>query len=136
MSLNRELTALIYYLNEHINRCNTPGYFHTYSFLIDLYAYQAFKTTFRDSSPFRMGYWIFSGLVWVSLIIAFTTLNRQDGFNPMFMYFMAFMILSLVPKLIVSAFMLIEDVIRLIGGVYNLLRLLVAIPFYRVAESL
>jgi hypothetical protein len=92
------------------------GIFILILFLIDLYAYQAFKTTFRDSSPFRMGYWIFSGLVWVSLIIAFTTLNRQDGFNPMFMYFMAFMILSLVPKLIVSAFMLIEDVIRLIGG--------------------
>ncbi len=90
-------------------------------FLIDLYAFQAFKTTFRENSPFRVAYWIFSGLVWISLVVAFTTLNRQEGFNHMFMYLMAFMILSLVPKLIVTIFMLVEDILRLLtGGVQSI----------------
>lgn len=92
------------------------GIFILFLLLIDLYAFQAFKTTFKDGSFMRVAYWVFSALVWVFIIFAFTRFNRQDGFSHLFMYLMAFMILSLVPKLIVVVLMLVEDIIRVVAG--------------------
>ena len=67
----------------------------------------------------RWVYWIFSALAWVFVIYSFTTFNREKGFSHNFMYFMAFMLLSLLPKLIVITLLFGEDLVRLIVGVIN-----------------
>jgi len=88
-------------------------------FLIDLYAYQAFKTVFRPSSFFRFFYWIFSGLVLASVVYAFLSFDRSSGPAATFMYFMALMLLSIVPKLIILAVMLGEDIWRVGEGTFR-----------------
>lgn len=85
-------------------------------FLIDLYAYQAFKTAFRPSSFVRYAYWIFSGLVLASVVYAFMSFDRSIGPAASFMYFMALMLLSIVPKLIILTVMFGEDIWRLGEG--------------------
>lgn len=88
--------------------------------LIDIYAYQAFKTIFRANSFFRFGYWIFSIAVMIGIIYAFLTFSRDTGPNPSFSYLMALVILSIVPKLIILTVMLGEDVWRLGEGTFQL----------------
>ncbi len=85
--------------------------------LIDLYAFQAVKTAFRQASGARWAYWIFSGLVYASLIYMFVIFDRNKGpQNLQFQYIMALTILSLVPKLILFIGMLGEDVFRISEG--------------------
>lgn len=84
--------------------------------LIDLYAFQAFKTVFRGSSAVKWSYWIFSGLVYASILFLVIKFDRDNGPNNTFQYVMALVLLSLVPKLIVILFMLGEDVWRVISG--------------------
>ncbi|WP_417611130.1 metallophosphoesterase [Owenweeksia hongkongensis] len=88
--------------------------------LIDLYAYQAFKTTFRASSFFRMAYWIFSGAVMIGVVYAFLTFSRDTPPQTSFSFLMALMILSIVPKLIILTVMLSEDIWRVGEGTLKL----------------
>ena len=86
--------------------------------LIDLYAFQAVKTAFRQASTARWIYWGFSALVYLSLFYMFIVFDRDKGpQNIQFQYIMALTILSLVPKLIVILGMAGEDVFRLGEGV-------------------
>lgn len=92
------------------------GIFILFLFLVDLYAFQAFRAAFRDTNLPRILYWSFSVLVWVLIVYAFTSFDRSAGFNPTFMYLMALMLLSLVPKLLVVVVMLVEDIVRFVTG--------------------
>lgn len=97
------------------------GIFILVLFLIDLYAFQVFKTAFRESSVARYSYWLISVLIWALIVYAFATVDREKGLNGTFSYLMALMILSLVPKLLMASIMLLEDLFRLItGGVQSI----------------
>ena len=86
-------------------------------FLIDLYAFQAIKTAFRQASAARWVYWLFSGLVYAALLYMFFVFDRNKGpHNLYFQYVMALTILSMVPKLIIVMGMLGEDVFRIGEG--------------------
>lgn len=86
-------------------------------FLIDLYAFQAVKTAFRQASSARWVYWIFSGMVYSALVYVFLTFDRSSVMqnNPL-QYIIALTILSLVPKIILMTGMFGEDVFRLGEG--------------------
>lgn len=85
--------------------------------LIDLYAFQAVKTAFRQASTARWAYWGFSLLVYASLAYLFVIFDRDKGpQNIHFQYIMALSILSLVPKIIVLLGMAGEDVFRIGEG--------------------
>ncbi|MDZ7848687.1 MAG: hypothetical protein U5L96_19210 [Owenweeksia sp.] len=47
--------------------------------LVDLYAYQAVKTAFRASTTAQLVYWIFSGLVYLTLVYLFIIFDRNKG---------------------------------------------------------
>lgn len=87
--------------------------------LMDLYAYQAFKTAFK----FRGLPWLYWGTsaaltVW-TLYVAFT-INRNDpAVTKQYMYVFGAMILFLVPKMLVGTVMLLEDAVRLMGTLAN-----------------
>ncbi len=85
-------------------------------FLIDLYAYQAVRTTFRESAWARWTYWGISAGVLLFIVYGFLSFDRQQGPGGLFSVLMGAVILFLVPKLILLVFMLGEDVWRLLSG--------------------
>jgi predicted MPP superfamily phosphohydrolase len=87
--------------------------------LIDIYAFQAIKTVFKESNIARYIYWGFS--ISVLIIIWYTSFNldARSGPNASFNLMMALAILSLVPKLIVSVLMFGEDAFRIMVGVWQ-----------------
>ncbi|HBF20860.1 MAG: phosphoesterase [Owenweeksia sp.] len=84
--------------------------------IIDLYAYQAVRTAFRESAWARWVYWGISVGVLFFIAYGFFSFSRQDGPGGMFQLLAGTVILFLIPKLILLAIMLGEDVWRLLSG--------------------
>ncbi|MEQ9263039.1 MAG: metallophosphoesterase [Owenweeksia sp.] len=86
-------------------------------FVIDLYAYQAVRTAFRENMWARWVYWGISLGVLVFIAYGFFSFDRSHGSqNNTFALLMGTVILFLVPKLIVLVVMLGEDIWRLLSG--------------------
>lgn len=88
-------------------------------FLIDLYAFQAFKTVFKTGTIVKWMYWIISIGVLLFMIYGFLSFDRSSGPNVMFQVLIAAVILFLVPKLVLIIVLFGEDVWRFIFGVYH-----------------
>jgi hypothetical protein len=86
--------------------------------LIELYAFQAVKTL-TNSKPLIIAYIAVSLGVVVFIFYEFTQFDRRVGQTSMTMLTLGILLLMVVPKLIVSFFLLIEDVVRLIIGIKN-----------------
>lgn len=86
--------------------------------LIDWYTYQAFKTSFPSQTWVKIGYWLFSILVYVYISYGFLTFSRE-AMNPSFGTMVSLMILSIVPKLIILTFLFGEDVFRFFAGSFQ-----------------
>ncbi len=87
-------------------------------FFIDWYTYQAFKTSFPNQTWVKIGYWLFSILVYAYIVYGFLTFSRET-MNPNFGTMVSLMILSLVPKLIILTFLFGEDVLRFFTGSFQ-----------------
>lgn len=86
--------------------------------LIDWYTYQAFKTSFPSQTWVKIGYWLFSVLVYAYIGYGFLTFSRE-AMNPSFGTMVSLMILSLVPKLIILTILFGEDVLRFFTGSFQ-----------------
>lgn len=86
--------------------------------LIDWYTYQAFKTSFPSQTWVKIGYWLFSILVYVYISYGFLTFSRE-AMNPSFGTMVSLMILSMVPKLIILTILFGEDVFRFFAGSFQ-----------------
>jgi hypothetical protein len=86
--------------------------------LIELYAFQAVKTL-TNSKPLIIAYIAVSLGVVVFIFYEFTQFDRRVGQTSMTMLTLGILLLMVVPKLIVSFFLLLEDVVRLIIGIKN-----------------
>jgi predicted MPP superfamily phosphohydrolase len=85
---------------------------------IDWYSFQAFKTLFPTQFWVKSGFWIFSIGIYLFTIFVFLTFDQRSvGQN--FGRLMALLILSILPKLIILAFMFGEDIYRFIAGIFN-----------------
>lgn len=85
--------------------------------LVDFYAFQAIKTTFKGNNISKYIYWGISVGLIVSMVYAFTAFDRSAArTNPFFTYLMGAFILFFVPKLILIVLMLGEDLVRLVVG--------------------
>lgn len=86
--------------------------------LIDWYSYQAFKTLFPTQIWVKSSFWIFSFGIYLFTIFVFLTFDQRSvGQN--FGRLMALLILSILPKLIILAFMFGEDIYRFVAGIFN-----------------
>ncbi|MBI1315780.1 metallophosphoesterase [bacterium] len=88
---------------------------------LDVYVGQAIKTLTRNAAWARWGYWIFSLFV---VAVVFWALWRSDPghrHSEAMKWAAGLMILSVVPKLVVAAVLLTEDLSRLAIGLYGLL---------------
>ena len=86
--------------------------------LLDLYAFQAFKTVSKNNW-IRILYWLITVLVIGNFISHYYGLNRRDGFSHVHAYAFGFFIAILVPKIILLLGMFAEDVFRLPQAIYR-----------------
>ena len=94
--------------------------------VIDLYVYQAVKTVVNGmnvttSSIILWAYWVIDlTLIFIILYLGISG-KFAHGPNKNFNWVMGSMIIILVPKLVVTPFLLVEDIARLIQGTYTLI---------------
>ncbi len=85
--------------------------------LVDWYAYQAVKTTFKEGHAARYLYWGISIGVLLFLLYILVNFNRNAGPQGIFSNFLGLLILFFVPKLLLIVAMLGEDIWRLGEGI-------------------
>jgi len=88
--------------------------------LVDLYVFQAMKTVFTGPKAVYVNYayWLFDIVLMVIIIYVGVSGKMAGGPPKGGSYIMGLAILSLAPKIIVTPFLLIEDIVRLIQGGY------------------
>lgn len=85
---------------------------------IDLYFFQAVSTAAGGHAAAYWAYWLFDGAV--AAIILFFIFSGRLAHRPRSLnYVFGLMLLSLVPKLVGSPVLLLEDVGRLLAGAFN-----------------
>ncbi len=86
--------------------------------LIELYAFQAVKTGIK-TRWILLAYIIISIVTLLFIFYQFTQFNRSVGQTQMTMLTLGLLLLVLIPKLIVTFFMILEDCVRLFLGARN-----------------
>ena len=86
-------------------------------FLIDWYSFQAFKTAFPEQYWIKILFWVFSVFVYLFVAYGFLTFSRGN-LSLTFGRMISLLVLSLIPKLIVLAFMFGEDILRFFTGIF------------------
>lgn len=86
--------------------------------LIELYAFQAVKTGIK-TRWILLAYIIISIVTLLFIFYQFTQFNRSVGQTQMTMLTLGLLLLVLIPKLIVTFFMILEDSVRLFFGARN-----------------
>lgn len=85
--------------------------------LIDWYSFQAFKTLFPTQIWIKTGFWVFSILIYLFTIYVFLTFDRGNvSLN--FGRLVSLLVLSILPKLIILAFLFGEDIFRFFTGIF------------------
>lgn len=82
-------------------------------FTIDLYTYQAFKTIFPDKPWLKWAYWGFHVLLYIMIggVISFVSSGTMK--SSQLILFFSVIIALYIPKLLIGAVLLLEDVTRL-----------------------
>ncbi|GAA4800361.1 metallophosphoesterase [Litoribaculum gwangyangense] len=80
--------------------------------IIDLYAFQAFKTVTKNNWLHGL-YWLITTLVIANFVFHYYGFNRRDGFSHAHAFAFGFLVALIVPKIVMLAIMLSEDIFRL-----------------------
>jgi uncharacterized protein len=86
--------------------------------IIEIYAFQAVKT-FTKIRWVLLGYIVFSVIAILFIAYQFSKFDRSIGQTPMTMLTIGLLLLVLVPKLLITFVMLLEDIYRIFVGNYN-----------------
>jgi predicted MPP superfamily phosphohydrolase len=86
--------------------------------IIEIYAFQAVKT-FTKVRWVQLSYILISVAAVAFVFYGFSKFDRSVGQTPMFMMTIGVLLLVLVPKLLITFIMLLEDVLRLMIGTKN-----------------
>ncbi|MDO7173407.1 metallophosphoesterase [Mariniflexile sp. AS56] len=87
-------------------------------FILDLYAFQAFKTVSKNNWS-HVTYWLISMLVVGNFVYSYYGFNRRDGFSHANAYAAGFLIAIALPKLVLFFGMFAEDVFRVPLAIYR-----------------
>lgn len=87
-------------------------------FILDLYAFQAFKTVSKNNWIHTL-YWVISFLVIGNFVFNYYGFNRRDGFSHAHAYAFGFFIAILIPKMVLFLGMFAEDVFRVPQAIYR-----------------
>ena len=83
--------------------------------VIEIYAFQAIKTVTKIRWV-HYTYLAISVIIVAYIIYAFTQFDRSVGQNKMTLFTFGLLLITFLPKIVITVVMLGEDVIRLIGG--------------------
>ncbi|MDO5979390.1 metallophosphoesterase [Flavivirga spongiicola] len=86
--------------------------------IADIYAFQAFKTVSKNNW-LQILYWFITVLVIGNFVFHYYGFNRSDGFSHGHAYAFGFFIALLVPKMVVLAIMVGEDIFRVPQAVFR-----------------
>ncbi len=86
--------------------------------VLELYAFQAVKTVTKVKWM-QIAYLVVSLSAVIFIFYQFSKFDRSVGQTPMFMLTIGVLLLVLIPKLLITFFMLIEDVLRVLIGTKN-----------------
>ncbi len=86
--------------------------------VLELYAFQAVKTVTKVKWM-QIAYLVVSLSAVIFIFYQFSKFDRSIGQTPMFMLTIGVLLLVLIPKLLITFFMLIEDVLRVLIGTKN-----------------
>jgi predicted MPP superfamily phosphohydrolase len=86
--------------------------------IIEIYAFQAVKT-FTKVRWVQLSYIVISVAAVAFVFYGFSKFDRSVGQTPLFMMTIGVLLLVLVPKLLITFIMLLEDVLRLMIGTKN-----------------
>ncbi|WP_242120714.1 metallophosphoesterase [Aestuariivivens sediminicola] len=86
--------------------------------IIDLYAYQAFKTVSKNQW-LNVLYWVVTILVIGNFVMHYYGFNRRDGFSHAHAYAFGFFVAILIPKMVLLLVMLSEDIFRIPLAIYR-----------------
>lgn len=84
--------------------------------IVEVYSFQAIKTITK-SKPILLVYLVISISAILFIIYQFTKFDRSVGQTKMTMITLGLLLLVLIPKLILTFFMLLEDVFRVFSGI-------------------
>ncbi|HSD08269.1 metallophosphoesterase [Flavobacterium sp.] len=87
-------------------------------FVIELYAFQAFKTLIKLKWVL-ISYQIISFLLFIFILYSFTQFDRSVGQTKQTMLTMGLLLLVYIPKILITVVLLGEDVFRVIAGSIN-----------------
>ena len=87
--------------------------------IIDFYAFQAFKTTFKNKY-IHVLYWVFTLLVMSNFVYQFMSFNRSVGLTTSVNQAIGFFLVLFIPKLLIILFMFGEDIIRVPQALYRM----------------
>lgn len=89
-----------------------------FAIIVEWYAYQAVRTAF-DNKWIQRIYLLFSFIALAYIVYSFTKFDRNTGQNAQTMFTLGLFLLIYVPKLLISIFLLGEDILRLFVGTYQ-----------------
>ncbi len=92
--------------------------------LFDIYAYQAFRSAFKNISPrkkliIQIVYWVLSAVVVVFIVSALATAMRSWS-RALSAFMGAYLTIVIITKVFIAVFLLIEDFVRLIRWIVSL----------------
>jgi predicted MPP superfamily phosphohydrolase len=86
--------------------------------LVELYAFQAFKTLIK-SKPILIGYGVLSVVLLIFIVYSFMQFDRSVGQTKQTMFTMGLVLLVYIPKIVLTLLLLGEDIFRLGAGIIN-----------------
>lgn len=92
--------------------------FITIIFIVDFYAFQSVRTLMKNKIVVWL-YWIVSIAIATNFIYQLSHFDRSTGISQFLMFSFALLVLSIVPKITTSFFMLSEDIFRTFKGITN-----------------
>lgn len=94
--------------------------FLVFAVIVEWYSFQAVRTAF-DNKWIQRIYLLFSFLALAYIVYSFTKFDRNVGQNANTLFTLGLALLIYVPKLLISIFLLAEDVLRIFVGIYQYL---------------
>lgn len=92
--------------------------FFVFAVIVEWYSFQAVRTAFDNKWVQRI-YLLFSFIALAYIIYSFTKFDRNVGQNANTLFTLGLALLIYVPKLVISIFLLGEDILRLFVGTYQ-----------------
>src|SRR5690606_37918743 len=93
-------------------------FFFVFTAIVEFYAFQAVKTGFENKWVQRV-YLLISLIAFVFLVYSFSRFDRSNGQNHQTLVTLGLFLLIYIPKLLITVFLLVEDVFRLFIGAYQ-----------------